>query len=104
MTPTERARKLCDASDHSDFHAIVQAITKAVDKEREKQTGIADLRVEAEATLGEVAVRAIKKRCVKEINQKAEYYNAIAKRDNRSDMAEHALTCTDLARVIEELK
>ena len=42
--------------------------------------------------------------CAKEADQKTDYYRAVARRDDKPIMLEHALTCEDLARVIRARK
>ena len=56
-------------------------------------------------TMGEKAGAAdMRGRCAGEIQQKAEYYRAVGKRDDREDMMAHALTCEDLLRIINALE
>lgn len=42
----------------------------------------------------------IRDRCAEICTDQADYYDAVAKRDDRPDMAQHALTCRELARLI----
>lgn len=43
----------------------------------------------------------VRDRCIEVCTANADYYEAVAKRDDRPDMAAHELTCRELARLIE---